>query len=101
MGHDIYAIRTEDVKNNSPMFERNVSYLRRSAFCKDRGVIYKALGAEKHYGDVSGFATWEFFDKARLEIALDKLITHPDQRKFIENCLRHLDEKGKIAIAFY
>lgn len=100
MGHDIFAIKTDDTKGEFPNLKKDVACLRRSCFSEDKALIYRALNAMKHYGLTSGRGTWEFFDKTRLEKALDILTMYPDQRKFVENCLKNLDETGKIAIVF-
>lgn len=112
MGHDIYAIKTEDTKGEFPELSKKVAYLRRSCFCVDRGVIYKVLKAEKHYGGVSGNGAWQNFNKSQLNNALEKLgdsginpnsgyFGYVDQKEFIQNCLKNLDEKEEIVIGFF
>jgi hypothetical protein len=94
MGHDISAY----------LGEKEVAYLRRSAFSDYKRNIYIALNAEEHYCGVSGCGTDEKFSKERIEHAMlqfDKENeAHLAEIKFLNDCLANLDENGEVEIFF-
>lgn len=65
MGHDITAWSVED--------EYPVARLRRSGFDDYNLALYRALGAEQHYGHMSGRDTDQVFTRSELSLALRNL----------------------------
>lgn len=105
MGHDISAFKNPPDWDSENPFDAEVAYLRRSAFCADRHVIYEVLDAPSHNGGVSGMGETALFTVEDLETAIRKAreeSAEEDIIQFLEKSLAAAkqNEKGVIHIHF-
>ena len=93
MGHDIYLRGLEN---------REVGYLRRSAFNPDRHDIYKIMGFD-HDGDCSGDGSSEILcaeDYLDESLKWIKKAKQSDLKKFFRQLHKQLEEYGQVIISF-
>lgn len=96
-----------------------IAYNRRGAGNIINDALYIVLDALNHYGGVSGYGTGDFFDKKQLTNALMRIQSKEfmeehyefsededlselfeQERTFIENCLKNVNDQDLVYISF-
>lgn len=93
MGHDISGY-----KNSAP--DKEIAYLRRSAFSLFKNTIYEVLEADDCNCGCSGCGVDKTFTPSQLKLALSKLPKSEDlvpEREFLNNCINQDED---ITIVF-
>jgi hypothetical protein len=96
MGHDISGYKRGG--------DKEIAYLRRSAFNDQARDIYRYLSAEHFDAGVSGCGERVVFDAERIAYALAQVPpeeTHDDERAFLSKLLDAAATDGGAEIAFY
>lgn len=102
MGHDITAY-PKDTNTDLDNDDKEIAYLRRSAFNLLRHQIYEFLNCQEENCGCSGCGGERVFTQEELKKGMEILLTYPDdhtgpEKEFLQKCIDHGDS---VLICFW